>query len=143
MKKTQSLGFTLIELVVVIAIIAILTGLATYNFEQARKRARDISRKNDLKQFVNSLEAYKADYQSYPPDLNTLLTGSYISQIMIDPKNKLAASSWTEYIYTRDASDVLKFTLVACLENQGDPEKVPATVCGANNAGVKYQLTQP
>lgn len=136
-------GFTLIELVVVIAIIAILTALATYNFEQARKRARDISRKNDLKQFVNSLEAYKADYQSYPSTLNTLLTGSYINQIMIDPKNKLAVGSWTEYVYTRDASDVLKFTLVACLENTGDPEKVTGTVCGAGNAGVKYQLTQP
>lgn len=71
-------GFTLIELVVVIAIIGVLTAFAVPNFMAARERARDVQRKNDLKQLQNAIEMYKLDYGEYPPDEQTLpLYGLY------------------------------------------------------------------
>ena len=71
-------SFTLIELVVVIAIIGVLTAFAVPNFMAARERARDIQRKNDLKQLQNAVEMYKLDFGEYPPEEQTLpLYGLY------------------------------------------------------------------
>jgi len=137
-------GFTLIELVVVMAIIAILTGLSIFNFNQARMKARDISRKNDLRQFVNAFESYKAVYQSYPPDLDSLVPG-YLAEVYIDPKLKLLAGSWEDYSYTPPTiAETLTFTLKACLENTGDADKLLVGGVGVGcfgGKGVYYQLT--
>lgn len=140
--KGGNSGFTLIELVVVMAIIAILTSLSVYNFAQARAKARDISRKNDLKQYANALEAYKADHTAYPGDLPTLKNSGYVNVTYTDPKEKAAAGSWTNYTYTPNAADSLKFTLEACLENKADPDRVVGSSC-ANSAGVVYRITEP
>jgi prepilin-type N-terminal cleavage/methylation domain-containing protein len=51
-------GFTLIEMLVVVSIIGILAALATVSFSSTQKQARDTTRKSDLKQYQNSLEAY-------------------------------------------------------------------------------------
>ena len=51
-------GFTLVELLVVIAIIGILAALGFYSFTTAQKKARDVQRKNDLKELKQALEAY-------------------------------------------------------------------------------------
>lgn len=136
-------GFTLIELVIVMAIIATLTALATFNFNQARVRARDVQRKSELKQLQNALEIYKNDQapQSYPTTLqglNILVTNSLMAKLPVDPKVK-AGASWTDYGYTQ--VDSLHYTLTACLENTADPDKTGAT-CQAG-AGVVYQLSQP
>lgn len=145
--RDQNLGFTLIELVVVMAIIAILTSLSVYNFAQARAKARDISRKNDLKALVNAMELYKNDRspQVFPPTatVKTDLAPAYIKDYPVDPKYKINPGSWVDYTYTRNVTDALKYTLVACLENTGDLEKVAGLTCGPSGSGVKYQLTQP
>lgn len=51
-------GFTMIEMLVVIALIGILAGLALVSFSSVQKQARDTTRKSDLKQYQNALEAY-------------------------------------------------------------------------------------
>lgn len=139
-------GFTLIELVIVMAIIATLTALATFNFSQARVRARDVQRKNELKAIQNALEMYKNDKipQEYPDSLDLLVT-TYMSKLPVDPKEKVTAGSWEDYCYDPDTSDALKYYLVACLENAGDVDKSTAsTNCScAGTTGVEYKLTQP
>ncbi len=141
-------GFTLIELVVVIAIIATLTALATFNFSQARARARDVQRKSELKQIQNALELYKNDQfpQTYPTDVqyaaNILVSGGYMAKLPVDPKEKVQDGSWYDYRYTYVTG--LTYTLKSCLENTSDPDKLtPVTTCGAASAGNIYQLTQP
>lgn len=141
-------GFTLIELVVVMAIIATLTALASFNFGQARTRARDVQRKSELKQIQNALELYKNDQfpQTYPTDAqygaNILVTAAYMGKLPVDPKEKVETGSWDGYDYTRTAA--LTYTLKACLENTSDPDRLtPLVACGASNAGYIYQLTQP
>lgn len=143
-------GFTLIELVVVMAIIASLTALAAFNFNQARARARDVQRKSELKAIQNALELYKNDQmpQAYPATAqftqsdatNVLVTGGYLGKLPVDPKEKTANGSWMDYTYTQVTS--LSYTLQACLENTADPDKLGGA-CGSGGSGVLYQLTQP
>jgi len=58
MKRTR--GFTLLELLVVIGIIAILVSLAAVAYSAAQKRTRDARRRADLKAVQNALEQYYA-----------------------------------------------------------------------------------
>jgi prepilin-type N-terminal cleavage/methylation domain-containing protein len=59
-------GFTLVELMVVIAIIGILTAIVTVNFGQARATARDEIRKTALKDLELAIKLYKAQNGTYP-----------------------------------------------------------------------------
>ncbi len=59
-------GFTLIEVLVVVAIIGILTAILIANYNDARKNSRDKIRKSDLKSLQLALELYKAQNGRYP-----------------------------------------------------------------------------
>ncbi len=60
-------GFTLLELLIVIAIIGILASLAAVSYSSAQRRARDSQRQADLKAIQNALEQYYADNDgNYP-----------------------------------------------------------------------------
>lgn len=61
-------GFSLIELLITIAIIATIIGLALPNFLGARSRARDARRKGEMRQFQAAFQLYYNDYRSYPAD---------------------------------------------------------------------------
>jgi prepilin-type N-terminal cleavage/methylation domain-containing protein len=66
MKKIK--GFTLIELIVVMAILAIITGGLLGNFVNSQKKGRDARRRSDLKQVQNALEAYANDHNGLYPE---------------------------------------------------------------------------
>ncbi len=66
-KKNQA-AFTLIELLVVISIIGILSTLVLANLFSARERARDATRKSDLRNIQTALRLYYNDNGQYPPD---------------------------------------------------------------------------
>lgn len=65
-KIIKKQGFSLIELLVVISIIAVITGVSLTNFLGARQRGRDAKRKSDLVQLKHSLRLYYNDYNKYP-----------------------------------------------------------------------------
>jgi len=79
-------GFTLIELIVVIAIIAILLGIVSVSYTTAQKQGRDSRRKQDLKDAQNALEQYYAENTQYPTgsEIDTAFEGSRPQ----DPKNE-------------------------------------------------------
>ncbi len=63
---TNQKGFTLVELLVVIAIIAILSTLAVVALNSARQKSRDAKRVSDIKQVQTALELYFGDQNAYP-----------------------------------------------------------------------------
>ena len=68
MKNTTSQkGFTLIELIIVVAIIAILAGIGLPNLLEAQTRSKISRVKADLRTIATGLEAYHADNNRYPP----------------------------------------------------------------------------
>jgi prepilin-type N-terminal cleavage/methylation domain-containing protein len=67
MKTIQKkLGFSLIELLVVVGIISVLATVVYANFNESRKAARDDARKVALKEVQLALEMYKAQFGKYP-----------------------------------------------------------------------------
>ncbi|KKU04152.1 MAG: Type II secretion pathway protein XcpT [Candidatus Woesebacteria bacterium GW2011_GWC2_47_16] len=75
-------GFTLVELLVVMAIIAILATVIIGGFRSSQMRGRDAQRKSDLKQIANALEIFFADYGKYPP-----ASGVQIAACSYNPAN--------------------------------------------------------
>ena len=61
-------AFTLIELLIVVAIIAILAAIAVPNFLEAQTRAKVSRAKSDLRTITTALEAYVVDTNRYPPN---------------------------------------------------------------------------
>lgn len=64
--RLPSQGFTLLEMLVVIAIIAVIIGLALPNFLGARERARDYKRKAEMAGLKAAFRLYYQDYNKYP-----------------------------------------------------------------------------
>lgn len=65
LKKAQQ-GFTIIELLIVIAIIAILAGLVLNNFQGAQAKARDQKRTNNINILHTKLEEFYNENNNYP-----------------------------------------------------------------------------
>lgn len=139
-------GFTLIELLVVISIIGILATLVAANLNSARGRARDSTRKSDLRNISTALRLYFNDWGQFPP--NTCGSGGICGcggGGAAQPTNLCkwgegwyngaSATSGTvymsklpsdpqpdrqQYVYSRDFTFTDQYTVKACLENLSD-----------------------
>jgi prepilin-type N-terminal cleavage/methylation domain-containing protein len=69
--KRRKKGFTLIELMIVIAIIAILAAVLVPNFMRAREASRLTACKSNLKNISTSVETYSNDYDGLYPGNTT------------------------------------------------------------------------
>ncbi len=110
-------GFTIVELLVVIVVIAILVALTLPNLFGLQRRARDDDRKNDLKNVQSALETYFNDNNVYPATTAPLVP-DYINEIPTDPKGPA-------YTYTPAPGSCTtacsSYVLKAHLENTNDP----------------------
>ena len=78
-------GFTLVELLVVLAILAMLLTLAVPKYFSSIERAKEATLKQDLTTLRESLDKFYADTGQYPKTLDDLVDKKYIRKLPIDP----------------------------------------------------------
>jgi len=142
--RQRRLGFSLIELLIVISIIGILVATATVSWTNAQQKSRDSKRKSDVKSIQQALELYLQDYGSYPDDdadgkiqctipPNDIIewggdftcnNKTYMNPLPKDPINATIGTINHTYYYkdTSPSGPILTYQLSAGLENSKDPE---------------------
>jgi general secretion pathway protein G len=88
-------GFTLVELLVVLAIIATLLSLAAPRYFQHVERAREAVLKENLATLRDALDQYHADKGEWPPNLSTLAEARYLRKMPVDPLTE-RTDTWRE-----------------------------------------------
>lgn len=83
--STKQKGFTLLELVTVLAIISILASIALPNYQRAIVKAREAVLKDNLFFMRDAIDQYYLDKGKYPQSLNQLVDENYLRSIPIDP----------------------------------------------------------
>jgi len=78
---SQKRGFTLIELIVVVGIIALLTSVIVVSLSASRLKARDGGRKFQVQEILKALELYYSDNGIYPTYGAASGTGGFLSGI--------------------------------------------------------------
>ena len=81
----RSAGFTLIELMIVMAIIAILATIAIPSFINAVRHAKEAVLKEDLHTMRSAIDSYTVDKGKAPQALDDLVQTGYLKEIPIDP----------------------------------------------------------
>ena len=92
-RKMNNRGFTIIELLTVMAIIGILASIATPSFQRSIIRAKETSLRSSLFIIRDVLDQYYADHGAYPDTLEILIEKKYIRAVPIDPFTK-THESW-------------------------------------------------
>jgi len=83
--RLKSRGFTLLELLTVMTILALLTTVGIVGYKHHMKAAREAVLKEDLFQLNHALEQYRADRGKYPSSLGQLRELQYLREIPVDP----------------------------------------------------------
>ena len=78
-------GFTLIELIVVLAIVALLVSIVAPRYHHTVDRARDASLRTTLNVVRDAIDKYAADRDRYPESLEELVSRGYLRQVPEDP----------------------------------------------------------
>jgi len=94
-RRDNHAGFTMIELMIVVAIIGILATLAIPSFRVSVIKAREAALKEDLFVLRDQLDKYHADNGAYPPSLQDLVGKEYVRALPTDPFTE-SADTWIE-----------------------------------------------
>jgi len=113
--KRNQRGFTLAELLIVVAILGILAVIAIPQFRQSPDRAREAVLKTDLHTIRESIDQYFADKGRYPDSIEALVEDGYMRAVPVDPFTK-SSGTW-QLIYADD---------------QGSQDELPDPDAGAN-----------
>lgn len=116
--KSKRAGFSILEIVVVIVVIAFFAVLIIPGLISGPSRARDVQRKTDLRLIKSSLENYFNQNGVYPANLSDLAKGAtpFLNKVPVDPKTA------KEYIYLPTGNPPSQYILQATLENKNDKD---------------------
>ena len=149
-EKNSNRGFTLIEMLIVVAIIGILSALILVGLSQFRSRGRDARRIADLKQVQNALEIYYTRNSAYPTApagsasqkwaaLTAAITGAGIGLNQVPQDPMANASNGVSYYY-QDCNSSQNYVVAATLEdtnNQALKDSAQGTSAGSCVFGIE------
>lgn len=87
-------GFTLIELVVVMAIVGLLLGIAAPRYFRSLEKSRETVLQQNLSLTREALDRYYGDHGEYPSSLETLVSDRYLRRLPLDPITR-RSDTWT------------------------------------------------
>lgn len=96
--KQQQHGFTLVELLIVIVVVAILAAISVVAYNGIQERARDSQRANDIKAIAQALEMYYLDNGRYPNGVGSNIINNSWSTTVDGSWQNLQAALVPEYI---------------------------------------------
>lgn len=110
--KKNIFGFTLVELLIVIAIIGLLTGMIVISTRHIKAKARDGQRVSDINSISTALTLYHNDYNAYPV-FDGYITGDDILSISLEdagaiksvPVDPLNVDDYRYYYQGLDGTD--------------------------------------
>ena len=85
-------GFTLIELMVVLAVVATLLTIAVPRYYASLDRSKEAVLKENLYQMRDAIGKYYADRGKYPESLEALASDKYLRKVPLDPITESAAT---------------------------------------------------
>lgn len=137
-------GFTLLEMMVVVAIIAILAGILIPNFTRARAQAQTAACIGNMKTIATALELYYTDKQIYPAatranidsTFTTTTMSGYLSQVPLDPAAGPAAYYMLTTVAASGNAGVAGYTIWC--PGSHDPSTLQNLAPGTTNTHVKY-----
>lgn len=121
-------GFTLIEVVIVLAIGALIILVVLNAVNSARRNQRDSTRRTEASQIAAALESYAANNdQQYPNDLTAL--SSYESELITKYNTGAAAGDCAtteagDYDIVYNRLTPYSYELSVCLENEANPVSI-------------------
>lgn len=85
-------GFTLIEMLVVMAVVALLLTIALPRYFGSVEKSKEVVLKENLQVLRTGLEKYYADKGHYPESLEDLVTNKYFKSVPVDPVTESSAT---------------------------------------------------
>jgi general secretion pathway protein G len=107
MRIARDRGFTLLELMIVIMIIAILVGIAAPVYRSHVQHAREAVLKEDLYSLRQAIDQYTQDKNKAPQSLDELVSSHYMKAI---PKDPITNSTETWEVVQEDVNETLEQT---------------------------------
>lgn len=86
-------GFTLVELLIVIALISILAAMGVVQYRNSVQSTKEAVLKTDLFRMRDAIDQYYADKNKYPSSLDTLVSDGYMRKIPEDPITQ-SSTTW-------------------------------------------------
>ena len=81
-------GFTIIELLIVLAIIAMLASLVAPRYLRSLDSSKEVALRHDLDKMRGAISSFYSDQNRYPDSLEELVDRGYLKSIPVDPINE-------------------------------------------------------
>jgi len=109
--QEQEAGFSLVEVLIVVAVIAILMSVSITSLQQAFDRTKQRATMSDMRTISKALEIYRADTGHYPQSGQTM---AQLVMILIPYQTSVLPSSdaW-KHPYTYDTDDIDNYTIAS------------------------------
>lgn len=144
-KNAHVAGFSLLEMLIVMAIMGIILTISTVSYLTIQQRGRDARRRTDIEQLRTALEIYRSQNGIYPsiaasntwitaaPLNNPLVTPGYMRSIPTDPNQNATFPYWY-----KSWNSWQNYCIAANFEQ-------PSTVsqCVGPNANYDYRIVNP